>query len=48
MQHPETDTSPFGPHWGEKEQIVSSPVPLMTGTTLSHNSEIPASVDNPV
>ena len=46
MQHPETDTGPSGPHWDEKEQIVSTLVPLMTRTTLSHNSRIPASVDN--
>ena len=48
MQHLETDNSPSGPHWGEKEQTMSAPVPLMTGTTLSHNSGIPTSVDNPV
>ena len=46
MEHPETDTSPFGPHWGEKKQTVSTPVPLMTRIALSHNSEIFASVDN--
>ena len=48
MQHPVTDTGPSGLYWVEKEQIVSAPVPLMTGTTLSHNSGIPASMDNPV
>ena len=48
MQHPETDTGPSGSHWGEKEQIMSAPVLLMTGTALSHNSGILASVDNPV
>ena len=48
MQHPETDTGPSGPLWGEKEQTVFAPVPLMTGTALSHNFGIPASVDNPV
>ena len=48
MEHPETDTGPSSPHWGEKEQTVSTPMPLMTGTALSHNSGIPASVDNPV
>ena len=46
MQHPRTDTSPSGPYWGEKEQAVSTPVPLMTATALSHNSRILASVDN--
>ena len=48
MQHPEIDAGPFGPHWGEKEQTVYVPVPLMTGTAQSHNSRIPASMDNPV
>ena len=47
MQHPETDTSPSGPHWGEKEQTVSVPVPLMTGTALSHYFGILASEGNP-
>ena len=35
MQHPKTDTSPSGPHWGEKEQIASALVPLMAGNALS-------------
>ena len=48
MQHPETDIGPSGPHWGENEQTVSAPVPLMTGTALSHNYGIPASMDNHV
>ena len=48
MQYLETDTGPSSLHWGEKEQTVSVPVPLMTETALSHNSGIPASVDNPV
>ena len=48
MQHLKTDTGPFGSHWGEKEQTVSTPISLMTGTMLSHDSRIPASVDNPV
>ena len=48
MQHLETDTGPSSPHWGEKEQTVYAPIPLMTGTALSYNSRIPASVDNPV
>ena len=47
MQHPETDTGPSSPHWGEKEQTVSTPVPLMIGTALSHNSGILASESNP-
>ena len=48
MQHPETDTGIFGPHWGEKEQTMSAHVPLMIGTVMSHNSGIPARVDNPI
>ena len=48
MQHPETDTGPSSPHWGEKEQIAFAPILLMTGTAMSHNSEIPTYVDNPV
>ena len=47
MQLPETDTGPSGPHLGEKEQTVSMLVPLMTRTSLSHNSGIPASEGNP-
>ena len=35
MQHPGTDTSPFSPHWGEKEHTASVHVPMMTGTALS-------------
>ena len=46
MQHLETATSPFGPHRGEKEQTVSAPIPLMTGTALSHIPGIPTSTDN--
>ena len=48
MKHPETDTGHSSPHWGEKEQIMSAPIPLMIGTALSHNSGILASMDNPV
>ena len=48
MQHPGNDTSPSDPYWGEKEQTMSAPVPLMTGTALSHNFGILTSVDNPV
>ena len=35
MQHPETETGPSGPYWGEKEQSASVLVPLMTGTASS-------------
>ena len=48
MQHPVTDTGPSGPHWGEKEQTASVPIPLMTGNAPSHNFGILAFVDNPV
>ena len=48
MQHPGIDTSPSNLYWGENEQTVSAPVPLMTRTALSHNSGILASEDNPV
>ena len=48
MQHLKIDTGPSGLYKGEKEQTVSAPVPRMTGTELSHNSRILASVDNPV
>ena len=48
MQHPETGTGPSGPHWGEKEQTASVPVPLMIGNVSSHNLGILASMDNPV
>ena len=37
MQHPVTDTSSSGPHWGKKEQTMFVHVPLMTGIVLSHN-----------
>ena len=47
MQHPETDTSPSGPHWVKKEQTASAHVPLMTGTVPSQNPEILASEGNP-
>ena len=48
MQHLGTDTGPSGRYCGKKEQTVFAPVPLMTRTTLSQNSEILTSVDNPV
>ena len=47
MQHPGTDTSPFGPHWGEKEHTTYVHVPLMTGTALSQNPRILAFERNP-
>ena len=46
MQYPETDISPFGPHWGENEQTVSTPVPLMIGIEVSRIPRIPASAGN--
>ena len=48
MQYPKTDVGPSSPHWGEKEQTASAPVPLMNGNAPSHNSRILASMDNPV
>ena len=47
MQHPVTDTSSSGPHWGKKEQTMFVHVPLMTGIVLSHNPGIPAFEGNP-
>ena len=46
MQHPETGTGPFGPHWGEKEQTVFALVPLMTEIEVSHILGIPNSTGN--
>ena len=46
MQHPETDTGPFGLHWGKKEQIASTHVPLMIGIAPSQYLEIVASEGN--
>ena len=46
MQHLETGTDPTSPHWGEKEQTVSAPVPLMTRTEVSHIPGILASTGN--
>ena len=46
MQHLETDISPSGLHWGENEQTVSIPIPLMTGTNVSHIPRILASIGN--
>ena len=48
MQHLGTDIGSPGPCWGEEEQTASVHVPLMIGTVMSHNSGIPASVDNSV
>ena len=47
MQDLRTDTGPSSPYWGEKEQSVSALVPLMTGTTLSHNFGILSFEGNP-
>ena len=47
MQHPETDVGSSSSHWGEKEQIVSAPVLLMTGTALFQNPGILTSEGNP-
>ena len=47
VQHPRTNTGSSGPHWGEKEQIVSVHVPLMTGIVKSQNLGILASEGNP-
>ena len=46
MQHLGNDIGPSSPHWGEKEQTMSTPVPLMTGTAVSRISRILASVGN--
>ena len=48
MQHPVDDISSPSPCWGKEEQIAFAHVPLMIRTMMSHNSEIPASVENPV
>ena len=47
MQYPRTDVGSSDPHWGEKEQTASAPVPLMTGTTLSQNPGILPFEGNP-
>ena len=47
VQLPETDTGPSSPHYGEKKQTMSAPIPLMTGTALSQNPGILASEGNP-
>ena len=46
MPHPETNIGPSDPHWGEKEQTMSAPVPLMTRTAVSRILRIPASTGN--
>ena len=46
MQYLETDIGPSGLHWGEKEQTVSAPVPLMTRIEVSRIPGIPASAGN--
>ena len=40
MQHHGTDTGSLGPWWGKEENTESVNVPLMTGTSVSHNSGI--------
>ena len=47
MHHLETNTSLSGPYWGEKEQTMSVPLPLMTGIALSQYPEILSSEGNP-
>ena len=46
MHHPETDTSFPGPYWNKENPTVSMHIPLMIGTTVSHNPGIPASEGN--
>ena len=48
MQHPGADIGSLGPCWGKEEQTAFAHVPLMIGTVMSHNSKVPASMDNPV
>ena len=43
-----TDTGSSDPYWGAEEQIVSVPLPLMTGTVPAQNLEIHASAGNPI
>ena len=45
--HPTTETGSSDPHWGEEEQTVSAPVPLMTGTVPSQSPTILAFEGNP-
>ena len=47
MQHLGTDTGPSSLHWGEKEQTVSTLVPLMTGIEVSRILGILSSEGNP-
>ena len=46
VQYLGADTCFPGPYWGKKEHTTSMHVPLMTGTKVSQNSEIPAYVGN--
>ena len=48
MQHPETDTGSPGPYWDKENATVFVHVPLMIGTTVSHNLGIPAFEGNSV
>ena len=47
VYHSTTETSSFDPYWGEKEQTVSAPVTLVTGTMLDQIPGIPAFAGNP-
>ena len=46
MQHPGTDTGPSSTHWGENEQTMLVPVPLVTRTEVSRILRIPVSTGN--
>ena len=46
MLHPKADACSPGLYWGEKEHTVSTHVPLMTGTEVSHSLGIHASAGN--
>ena len=46
MSIPKTNTGASGPYWGEKEQTVSAPIPLLTRTEVSRIPGIPTSVGN--
>ena len=48
MQYLGIDIGSPGLCWGKKEQTASVHVPLMIGTVMSHNSRIPAAMDNPI
>ena len=46
MQHLGTNIDSPGPCWGKEEQTAFMHVPLIIGTVMSHNYEIPTSMDN--